>query len=169
MLKAAKTAVIFGSIGFLFWGKAVWAFCPICTVAVGAGLGLSRWLGIDDTVSGIWIGGLLASLSGWTINWFNKRDIKFRGRKIITFLVYYLLVIAPLIWSGVIGHPFNKLWGVDKLVLGIIFGSVVFLAAVALYYFLKKKNNGRPHFPLEKVILPVGSLFVLSLIFYLIT
>jgi len=40
------------AISFLFAEKAL-AVCPICTVAVGAGVGLSRWLGIDDTIN--WI------------------------------------------------------------------------------------------------------------------
>jgi len=26
----------------------VYAICPVCTVAVAGGVGLSRWLGIDD-------------------------------------------------------------------------------------------------------------------------
>ena len=34
------------------------AVCPVCTVAVGAGLGLAEWLGIDDSISGLWIGAL---------------------------------------------------------------------------------------------------------------
>ena len=32
------------------------AVCPVCIVAVGAGLGLSEYLGIDDTIAGVWIG-----------------------------------------------------------------------------------------------------------------
>lgn len=51
------------------------AACPVCVVAVGAGLGLSEYLGIDDSIAGIWIGGLLIALTIWTINWFNKKAI----------------------------------------------------------------------------------------------
>lgn len=32
------------------------AVCPVCTVAVGTGVGLSRWLGVDDTITGLWLG-----------------------------------------------------------------------------------------------------------------
>jgi len=167
-LSARKKLLFIAALLFLGARPAA-AFCPVCTIAVGAGLGLSRWLGIDDAVSGVWVGGLTMSFVAWTINWFNKKNIKFKGRKIITFLAYYAFVVGPLVWTGVIGHPFNKLWGVDKLVLGIVFGSIIFLSAGFFYNFLKKKNNGRAHFPLEKVALPVGSLFILSLIFYFIT
>lgn len=40
------------------------AICPVCTVAVGTDVGLCRWLGIDDVLSGIWIGGLIISMIG---------------------------------------------------------------------------------------------------------
>lgn len=145
------------------------AFCPVCTVAVGAGLGLSRWIGIDDTIAGLWIGGLTVSLIAWTIDWLNRKNIKFYGRKILIIALYYGLIVVPLFWTGVIGHPLNKMWGVDKLLLGIILGTVFFLAAGMSYQLLKKKNGGKAHFPLQKVVMPVGTIIVLSLIFYFLT
>jgi hypothetical protein len=36
--------------------------CPVCTIAVAGGVGLCRYLGIDDLISGAWIGALLFSL-----------------------------------------------------------------------------------------------------------
>jgi hypothetical protein len=56
------------------------AVCPVCIVAVGAGLGLSQYLGIDDTISGVWIGGLTAAVAAWTINWFNKKNWSFGSK-----------------------------------------------------------------------------------------
>lgn len=38
----------------LIFAKKALAVCPICTVAVGAGVGLSRCLGIDDSITGLW-------------------------------------------------------------------------------------------------------------------
>ena len=145
------------------------AVCPVCTVAVGAGLGLSRWLGIDDTITGIWIGGLTVSLIGWTINWLNKKNIVFYGRKIAITLGYYALIIGPLYYQEIIGHELNKLWGVDKLILGVITGSLGFLSFALWYEKLKQKNNGHAYFPLQKVAMPVGILAILSLIFYFLT
>src|SRR3989344_3021049 len=51
-----------------------YAVCPICTVAVGAGLGLSRYFGIDDAVSSIWIGGIFLSSSFWLSDWLDKKN-----------------------------------------------------------------------------------------------
>lgn len=153
----------------LLWGSTALAVCPLCTIAVGAGIGLAQWLGIDDTITGLWVGGLTVSLIGWTINWLNKKNIRFFGRKIIIVIGYYLLVVGPLYWHGIIGHVLNKLWGVDKLVLGIVFGSIVFTFAAVLYEYLKKHNQNKAYFPLQKVIMPVVALLIASLVFYCLT
>ena len=67
-----KRYVIF-FILFCSWITSSYAICPICTLAVGAGVGLSRWLGVDDTVTGLWIGGLTVSMILWTIFWADKK------------------------------------------------------------------------------------------------
>jgi len=142
------------------------AVCPVCTVAVGAGLGLAEWLGIDDTISGLWIGALIVSLSLWTINWLNGKEIRFKGRKILIFLGYYIIVIGPLWLKGKIGHPGSKLCGVDKLLLGIILGSVIFSASVILHNYLRKRNGGQSYFKGQKIALAVAPLIIASLILY---
>lgn len=142
------------------------AVCPVCTVAVGAGVGFSRWVGIDDVISGLWVGGLTVSLIAWTINWLDGKKIHFQGRKILTVLFYYAIIVVPLYWSDIIGHPMNTLWGTDKLLLGIILGSLTFLLATFSYEWLKKRNNDHSYFPFQKVAMPLGFLSILSLIFY---
>lgn len=153
----------------LLWVKAAYAVCPICTIAVGAGVGLAEWLGIDDTITGFWIGGLTLSLILWTFAWLDKKQIDFVGRNTFIVLIYYLMIVVPLYFVGIIGRPDNILWGIDKLLLGIILGSVFFLAGAMWYIYLKKRHNNRAYFPFQKVVMPVAPLIVLSVIFYLIT
>ncbi len=162
----ASVAVFF--VGF-FWAFSAQAICPICTVAVAGGVGLARYFGVDDTVTGTWVGGLIVSLIMWTFDWFNKKNINFWGKKTLTVILYYALVAAPLFFTNIIGHPLNKMWGMDKLLLGILAGSLIFLIAVNLYEYLKKKNNNHAHFPYEKVVFPVLALSIVSGIFYFIT
>lgn len=156
-------------LGLAFKAQAV---CPICIVGVGAGLGLSRYLGIDDIITSLWLGGLLVALSLWTISWLNKKNIRFRGRKIIVFVAYYGLTAVSL-WPFPqythIGHPYHMLWGVDKIVLGIIIGTIFFALGDISYLALKKRNNNRAHFPFQKVLMPIAPLIILSFIFYFIT
>jgi hypothetical protein len=147
----------------------VHAVCPICTIAVGVGLGLSRYLGVDDTISGLWIGAITVSVSIWTINWLIRRKWNFKGYKILTFIIWYALIVLPLFFTNIVGHPLNKIFGIDKLLLGIIVGSILFAINAYLYQHLKKKNNDRAHFPFQKIIMPVGTLAIFSAIFYFLT
>jgi len=142
------------------------AFCPVCTVAVGAGVGLCRYFGIDDLISGTWIGGFLMSLTLWTIDWLNKKKIKFLFRKILVFVFWYGISIFPLYRLGIMGHPENKFLGIDKLLFGIISGSIIFLVSFFFNNFLLKKNRGKVYFPFQKVVIPILFLLILSLIFW---
>ncbi len=163
-----KSGLLLASVGiFLISGKAL-AVCPVCTIAVGAGIGLSRWLGIDDTITGLWIGGLTISLTIWTINWLRKKNIKFKGLDSLIVLGYYALTILPLYFSKIIGHPYNTFWGLDKLLLGIALGSIFFFLGVWTYNLIKQKR-GKAHFPFQKVVMPIFPLVILSIIFYFLT
>lgn len=166
ILKIISLTVI---LTLLNMGQA-FAVCPVCTVAAGAGVGFSRWLGIDDTVTGLWIGGLTVSLIIWTLNFFNKKKIVFKGKIIITTLAYYLTLILPLYFSGIIGHPLNTfVFGIDKLLFGIIIGSLGFWAGAVFYDYLKENNNGHAYFPFQKVVMPIFPLIILSIFFYFLT
>ncbi len=159
------------------------AVCPVCTVAVGAGLGLAEWLGIDDTISGLWIGALIVSMSLWTINWLNAKSSTLRNsdsgavgreksnfgkkiRDIFIFLIYYAIVILPLYWKGKIGHPLNRLCGIDKLLFGIILGSFLFAVGVIFHNYLRKRNGNISYFKGQKIVFGIAPLIITSIILY---
>jgi len=154
---------------FIVAPVASFAVCPVCSVAAAGGLGLSRWLGINDTISGIWIGGLIISLVGWFLSWLDKKNIKFKFRSLLVLLFFYLITLFSLSQMGFIGHSCNRLWRADKLTLGIIFGSLTFSFGVLIDKFLRKKNNVKAYFPFQKVIIPISLLIIISIVFYLIT
>lgn len=164
-----KVITIFLSISSFLFAFSAQAICPVCTFAVGAGVGFSRYLGIDDTISGVWIGGLTVSMIMWTINWLNKKNIRFQGMEIFTSLAYFGLIIIPLYFMKDIWHPLNTLWGINKLLLGIILGGICFFAGARWYDYLKNKNGDKAYFPFQKVAMPVGMLLIFSLIFYFLT
>lgn len=155
-------------ISYLFLAFPVKAVCPVCAVAVGAGLGLSRYFGIDDTISGLWVGGLILSMSLWTADWLHKRGLKIKIKvlNIVSCVIYYAITIIPLFYSGIIGHPYNTIYGIDKLLFGIIIGSLVFLLALSLDKTVRR-INGKQLFIYQKVAFPVLGLIIISLIFYL--
>ena len=155
----------------LLMAKQALAVCPICTIAVGAGVGLSRWLGIDDSITGLWIGGLTVSMVTWTLSWFDKKNVRFRGRTAATIIGYYLLIVVPLYFMGIMGNPLNTICdcGLDKLLIGIVVGSIAFWFGAEWYFNLKEKNDGHAYFPFQKVVMPIAPLIIMSLIFYFLT
>jgi hypothetical protein len=57
----------------------------------------------------------------------------------------------------------------DKLLLGIVVGSVAFWFGAEWYFHLKEKNGGRAYFPFQKVVMPVSPLIIMSIAFYFLT
>ena len=78
---------------------------------------------------------------------------------------------------GIIGNQLGQLKpfgldtnvSLDKLFLGTIVGTFAFWSGVEWYEHLKAKNNGRAHFPFEKIAIPVGTLALFSFVFFLLT
>lgn len=153
----------------LLTAQAVFAICPLCTFVVGAGIGLTQYFGIDDTVTGLWIGGFIVSIALLTTDWFKKKNIVFYGYQAVVAVIYYAVIIIPLYLIGIVGHVLNKLWGIDRLLLGIIIGSLVFSIAILSYNLLKKNNNDHAYFPFQKIVMAVAPLIILSMIFCFIT
>jgi hypothetical protein len=166
MKRNIKAFGALAALALVIYARSAAAVCPVCTVAVGAGLGIAEWLGIDDSISGLWIGALIVSMSVWTINWLNGKNIRFKGRKILVFVGYYVIILLPLWYKGKIGHPLNRLCGIDKLLFGIILGSLLFAAAAGLHEYLKKNNGGKSYFKGQKIAFPLVALLVASLVLY---
>lgn len=146
-----------------------YAVCPVCTVIVIGGVELSRVLGVDDTVSGVWVGGLIVSSGLWTINWLEKKKWRFKLDIPVIMLGYYLIVIWPLHTAGIIGNPRNMIFEFDKLLFGTLIGGMVFAVSVVVHEMLKKKNMNKSYFPFQRVVIPVSTLLVTSLIMYFAT
>jgi len=147
------------------------AICPVCTVLVSGGVGLSRWLGVDDSVSGLWVGGLTVSVIIWTLEWMERKNIRFKGRTVAVSAGYYALVLSSFYFTNLISDPIRTICActTDKLFLGIVVGSFAFWMGASWYYFLKEKNGGKAHFPFQKVAMPLFPLVILSFYFYLLT
>jgi len=142
--------------------------CPVCTVAVATGLGISRALGIDDTISGLWIGALILSSVIWMIFWLDKKKIHYLFRKISVFVIFYGIVIWPLYHWNYIGLQGNELFGIDKILFGIILGTIIFTLAIFANKYLRRNNNGKVLIRYQKVLIPLVFLIIASIITYLL-
>ncbi|MDD2745611.1 MAG: hypothetical protein PHU93_03680 [Candidatus Gracilibacteria bacterium] len=151
--------------------------CDLCVIGVVAGLGISRQLGLDDSVVGVWIGACLVVLITMTNSFLEKRNWKFRFRDTIVAATYIIFMAISFKYFNVIGsvgmnpHTFFNATTIfaDKIVVSSAVGALVLLGSTALYQWLKVKNNGKAHFPFEKVVLPIMMLSIASTIFHFIT
>ena len=150
-----------------FIATPTYAVCPICTVAIGAGLGLSRYLGIDDLISGIWLGGFIASMGLWSANTILLKW-KIPQPKIVGVIFFYLFTMIFL-WIGkLIGLPNNTILGIDKLIFGSVVGLLVFLVSAQTDVALRKSNDGKVYIYYQKVLLPMLFLSLVSYMAYVI-
>lgn len=160
--------ITFLSVGLFFAGNVLaQPVCPVCVVAVAGGLGFSRWLGVDDVITSLWIGALLMALVLWTISWLKKKSWNFKFSDIAVFLLYYLFTYIPLYFAKIIGQG-NNILGMDKVLFGSILGTLIFIFALWFNNYLKIINNGKGYFIYQKVVVPFVILLICSLITYFI-
>lgn len=168
MKQALNKSLVLGLItGGLFWANLIKAqVCPVCVVAVGAGLGLSRWFGIDDAVTSIWIGAFMIAIISWTLSFMKKKGWSFTDDGIVITLAYILLTYIPLYYAGIVGQELNKIWGLDKIIVGSTIGATFLFVGHWLNLYLKKTNNGKVFFAYQRVVVPVMVLLITSVILW---
>lgn len=140
--------------------------CPICVIATGAGVGIAHRLGIDDSIVGLWCGGLLAGFLLWLLAWARRYSWYTYERELWFILVYYAINLVP-VWFFIARHacPIS----ICKFLAGFILGSFVFYALACAINCSKKRRHGRVFFPFQKVLIPVIVLTFLSVVLYIVT
>lgn len=168
-MKKSLMTLMVASFASLIVLSGAMAVCPVCTVAVGAGLEGARLLGVDDVITGIWSGGLTLSLFFWTVGWLKKRGVtNFWLQIVLPFVLYYGLLACVYLMPGVTFGA-NTLWGMDKFMLGVIVGTIAFYMGARWYIRIKRANGGHARFSFQKVVVPLTFLLIATLIFWLIT
>jgi hypothetical protein len=145
--------------------KPVFAVCPVCVVAVGSGLAIAEAFGVDDLLAAIWIGALITSSAFWMADKFKL--IKLPRPEISWSFIFYLLTIGTLYIDNKLGNPYCRIWGLDKIWLGVTLGALFFWIGVIIDRIARKTNNDKVYFPFQKVILPILAIVIPSLILYL--
>ena len=139
--------------------------CPICTVGLAAGVGLSRWLKVDDVISGLWIGALILALSIWTFNWIlRKKEKKPFWVLLVSLTLWYLLTFVPMHYAGLLDAECQKVLGLNRLVFGSGLGIIVAVISLWLEKFVRRGAEKKRLFPFQKVIIPIVLLLIASFI-----
>jgi len=143
--------------------------CPVCTVGVVAGLGLSRWLKIDDAISGLWIGALILALAIWFWRWlYQKKAQKPFSALLLLVVAFWFLTFLPLNYAGIL-EDCRPLWGMNRLILSSIIGVLVALLGIFLDKDIRAGKKGKAAFPYQKVVLPLTLLLLASLMMALVS
>jgi hypothetical protein len=147
--------------------------CPICTLAVAAGVGVLEGYGFDRIIIGLWFGALIVSSIAWMIDWTNRKNIHFLFKKILIILSFYAIFIVPLYYlkSGettIMGSGIREVLGIDRILFGVILGTIIFIAAIFANNYLKKINDGKVMIYWQKIIIPVVFLIITSIITWLL-
>lgn len=143
----------------LFFAKPVSAHCPLCVAGAGAGLTLSRFLGIDDSITGIWIAAFLGATALWIANSIRKKHVPLQSALI------YIVVFATTLWSfykfNLVNNHAGLIMGVPKITFGILSGAVVFYLIDVLNNLIKK-TKGKVLFSYQPIVFSLGAMVLLS-------
>lgn len=142
------------------------AFCPVCVVATGALTGLFRWLGVDDLIIGLWLGGFLFSTSVMAGNYLRSKIKKPSIYPVAVVIALYSLTIVLLYFDGILSTPYNRIFGISRIVVGLVGGSLLLSIVPYLNKILKRMNNGDNFISHQKMLLSIFLLLSFSLVAY---
>lgn len=147
------------------------AHCPLCVAGAAVGISLTRWVGVDDSITGVWVAALLGAMSFWIYSFLLKKDLAvIKKYKAFVKPLIYIVVFSSTLWSFYkfqLVIRMSQIFGLDKLTFGIVSGGILFyLVDIADNLFIK--NTGKVLFPYQRVIVSLGSMVILSLVIYIL-
>ena len=149
----------------------IMAHCPLCTGATIIGVGVTRSLGWDDSIVGVFVGAMIVSSALWANNLLKKKNIG--GNAILRIgsitVATFVLTFLTFYYAGLFGAGnVYRIFGIEKIVFGTLSGSLVSLVAFTVSNKLKVNNNGKAKFSYQTIILTFGGLILNAVLFYLI-
>lgn len=166
MIKKILTFLSVPSL-LLIFPASVSAHCPLCAAGAVAGLTLSRILGIDDSITGVWMAAFLGAMSFWTFNIIaSKLERKLPLiKEAIYVLIFALTIISFYQFNLVI--RMGDIFGFDKLTFGMISGGITFYIVDRVNDYVISKN-GKVFFPYQRIVVSLGSMLVLSFAIFIL-
>ena len=141
----------------------VYAQCPVCIVTVGGGLFLAQKLGIDNLLTALWISGLNTAISFWFVSFIKKPA--FLKNPFIWTAVMFFSTFAYLASTKQMYYKNNTFLHMDKVLVGLVVGMIVWLLGIGTDKLIRKYNNGKVLFFYQKVIVPLSFLIAATGLF----
>ena len=148
-------------MGFLTQAATAHAQCAVCTVALVSGLGISRFLGVDDALTGVWLGAAMTAMMGFISNLLAQRFVKFKAAKNLSILIM-ASIFAFILYrvDGIVGG--SNVLGLTNLSVGVVIGVICLGLGLYVDKALRqlKNDHGKAYFPFQKVVCPVAMVFL---------
>lgn len=141
----------------------VYAQCPVCIVTVGGGLLIAKKLGVDDLLTALWISGLNVAISFWFVSFIKKPKIL--KNPLLWTAIMFISTYIYLAATKQMFHKNNTFMHLDKVLVGLVAGTGVWLLGIVIDKLIRKYNNGKVLFYYQKVIVPVFLLLATSGVF----
>jgi len=136
---------------------------PICAIGIASGLGISRWLGIDDITLGLWIGALILSISIQFNIFLEKKGKSFPFSFWVIFLSSWILSFLPILMN--FGkYTICSICGFPEVICGSALGVLTLFLVDKANLFVIDKHNKKVYFYYQKVIIPIIGLIIVSMI-----
>jgi len=163
-------AVAIAFIGVL---PAVMAHCPLCTGATIVGVGITRSFGLDDSIVGVFVGGMIISTALWFNNVLKKRNIGTKGneklRLLSLIILTSILTLVTFYYAGLFGRGNEfRIFGIESILVGSFSGGILSLGAFYYSNYLKNKNGGKVLFNYQTMIISLIALIVNAGLFALL-
>ncbi len=147
----------------------VMAHCPLCTAATIVGVGVTRSLGWDDSIVGVFVGAMIVSSALWVNNILKKKKIGGNASLRIGSITFatFVLTVLSFYYAGIFGLANTyRIFGMEKIIFGTISGAVVSFAAFFASNEMKKRNEGKVLFNYQTMALTFGALILNALLFW---
>ena len=151
----------------------VMAHCPLCTGATIVGVGITRSLGFDDSIVGVFVGGMIISTSLWMNNILKKKNIGTKGNEKLRLLSLIaltgILTLVTFYYAGLFGRGNSfRIFGIESILIGSFSGAVLSLGAFYYSNHLKNKNGGKVLFNYQTMVISLIALIVNAGMFALV-
>ena len=153
------------------------AHCPLCTAGAGAAAAGAAMLGVKFEVIGLLIGAFAAALGFYIANRIKRKF--FPGQKWVIVIGTFLLTVLPLLplfdsytsftiyLYGDLGTPLNRVYLIDRFLIGSILGGGVMLAIPYISSGIAKLRDGK-RFPYQSLVVTFITLVILAVILQLV-
>ncbi|HDQ15997.1 MAG TPA: hypothetical protein ENN45_02960 [Bacteroidetes bacterium] len=136
---------------------------PMCAIGIASGLGISRWLGIDDLTLGLWIGALILSVSIQLNIFLSKKGKSFPYSFWVIFIGTWVLSFLPIL-KTITSNPSSYIFGFPRVICGSVLGALTLFLIDKANNFIIDKHDKKVYFYYQKVIIPIIGLIIVSMI-----